>query len=168
MTIQPPDHTLICSLHNSSSSRTFEVLNYSERDWDEVRVKASEPWIVASAEMISSAHLTSHDFGALRQTWRITTSVDPSVLGAGRHSAVLSLSTPGSTTARGIANLHVDVRAPISLIPNRFDFGECRAGTPQTAIVRCILDPSLGAADVLDATKVGIVHDFGPQLSVTV
>jgi hypothetical protein len=139
--------------------RNFEVLNYSDADWQRVSVEPLEKWITVQSLLVPGKAAEQ----GLCQVWRVVVRANTSQLPPGEHQTRVAVRVPGSGLPERSVAIHVRVMSPVSAVPEQLFFGAVSAGGSATAKVGLHFAPD---AVPKGADSVVLGHDLGGELSL--
>jgi len=139
--------------------RNFDVLNYSDADWQRLSVRPLDEWITAESLLVPGK--AAED--GLRQVWRVVVHAKTSGLSPGEHQTRATVRVPGSDLPERTVAIHVKVMSPVSAVPEQLFFGAVSAGGSATAKLGLHFAPD---AIPKGTDSVALGHDLGAELSL--
>jgi hypothetical protein len=140
-------------------SRSIHLRNYSDQDMTITKIEAPD-WLQTEAQPVDGGQPGSPP----RQKWKITVTADLRKFKAS-EAPTLMVHTNAAKTDPVVIPVHVEIRPPLEVVPNRLDFHIVPVGrSSQQAL---ILDVT-GEFGDLSAKDLALTHNLGEELKIQV
>lgn len=157
LTIRP--ESLVLNVDpGTSRDEVFEIVNYSERSWESIELKASHAWVTTQVSEIPVLQHQSES--EPRQIWRVVLNAALPADVSGHFAVNLHAMVVRPELSREIP-VEVRVRQPAVVIPSELFFGRVSptAELSREAVIRFRRD-----VDVAALAQVRITHTLGDSI----
>jgi hypothetical protein len=141
-----------------TESQRVIIENYSNADWNEVRVKPSSDWIAVEIDRVGS----SDGQDGPREMWELRITAKGGDLVPGWYRGSVSISTELSDSASQNLPVVMLVAAPVRAIPSSMFFGSITKNAQSRKVFISVANQSAE----LDNSDVTCSHDLGQQLEL--
>jgi hypothetical protein len=155
MTIRPKTLSWTKVGENQVKRDTFEVQNYSEKDWETFEIVEKHEWLNIEYKRIPPPQTEP----AMKQFWLANVRVDTTGMNPGEHRGEIKLSGGGN-----VANqlpVVLQITSAVSVIPTQFFFGNVKRNETATKNVKVAFSPD---SIPKEKSEIRFEHNIGKSL----
>ena len=114
----------------SQRERVLEIQNFSDRDWESLKLVNVPTWLDGKLEELPSTLVDDRPqpVKMARQRWRLVLVTKCDQLAHGRHAGNVQVVTTGERELSQVIPVSVQLDAPLTAIPAQFFFGQMGVG----------------------------------------